>query len=664
MRGKKLYRRPVIFLCMVMLYPAALLHAQEETFKPGTDTALINNTVRAAQKVNDDDSALTVYQQAVNQSLAAHYVRGARYCYTGMAYRYENKGDFAQALIYYGKAMDWCRTPKDTAEVYYRMGTDYSSTGDHATAVRYYFSSLDVLERNKADAPQLIAEVCENLGTTNLVLHQERDALFYIKKGEDVARKNNLYGELAGMLVCEGDYYANLKKFDSSIAVLTEALQLEVKINDSNRLSWAYVDLAGRYINTQQYQKAISFFETALAISKTRFNHLEVYFTASNGLAQVYYQLDDYQKARAILEPVLKTMIAENYRTNIAEVYSSLLAIYRQTGDYKKALDCMDSLTAQTDSALSMERTRDINQMQLKYKTAEKDREIAEGQLIIARQKNRIAQENTMATAATGGVMVLALLSVGIYRNSRHRHDRLAQQRKAGEPDKKIMSQEDIIGVLKAAVRGEDNERSRIARELHDGIGGMLSAAIIRLSAVHNENEAITGIASYNEAMKILRSMGDEIRKTAHNLMPEALLKQSLPEAVQSYCNIVQDATRLQIDFQSYGSFDELPENFKLNIYRIIQELLKNITQHAHASHAIVQLMNNKNTLGITVEDDGTGYDVDKPRNGIGLHNMQTRVSSLDGFMTTKSEPSTGTSVYIELPLPTSSKGPLNKLNV
>ena len=107
----------------------------------------------------------------------------------------------------------------------------------------------------------------------------------------------------------------------------------------------------------------------------------------------------------------------------------------------------------------------------------------------------------------------------------------------------------------------------------------------------------------------------------------------------------------LQIDFQCYGSFDTITQDFKLNIYRIIQELVKNITQHSRASHALVQMQMHEQLLTITVEDNGIGFDAGTVKNGLGLHNLQTRIRSLDGHYTFESEAGKGTSVYIEFDL-------------
>ena len=197
-------------------------------------------------------------------------------------------------------------------------------------------------------------------------------------------------------------------------------------------------------------------------------------------------------------------------------------------------------------------------------------------------------------------------------------------------------------------MQGEEKERGRIARELHDGIGGILSAAMMRFTSASQENETILQTASFRDGMCLLDDMGDEIRKTAHNLMPEVLLKQPLPDAIRTYCNFVQQENTVRINFQSFGSFDNLAQSSKLNIYRIVQELLKNVIKHSGASTVLVQLLINEHLLTVTVEDNGVGFDTDALKKGIGLHNLQTRVSSMQGHLTVESGAEKGTSVYIE----------------
>jgi len=405
----------------------------------------------------------------------------------------------------------------------------------------------------------------------------------------------------------------------------------------------ANCDLGNAFIEKEEYKKAESYLQQANALAEGKLN--DVVISSSYSLGDVYYRTGRYKEAETMLEFALKEATDHNMKDIYIDCYTKLGAVYRATGQYKKALNCMDSIVALKDRLTGIENAKAINQMEIKYQTAEKDRELARNDLLIAQQKSNIVRKNIWISVIAGGIFIIILIFIIIYRNVRHKERLQTEQIRS-------LTQENRISVLKALMEGEEKERGRIAGELHDGIGGMLSAAMMRFNAMHHENSEITKIPAYHDVMQLLDDMGDEIRKTAHNLMPEVLLKQPLPDALLAYCNTVQDGKKVKIDFQSYGDFDALAQDFKLNIYRIVQELLKNITKHAHATTVLVQLLMHEQLLTITVEDNGVGFDTltvnNTQKKGIGLHNLQTRVRSLGGQFTLGSEPGKGTSVYIE----------------
>ena len=339
-------------------------------------------------------------------------------------------------------------------------------------------------------------------------------------------------------------------------------------------------------------------------------------------------------------------MIAHNFKDKYIKYYVKLIEVYKATGQYQKALDYTDIVNALKDSLISVEKAKAINQLDIKFQTAEKDKQIAQSQLQIATQNSNITRKNRWTAAVSGGIALLALLLLVIYRNARHKQRLQAEQIKT-------LQKESTIGNLKSMVQGEESERARIARELHDGIGGTLSAAMMRLMAVRHDKEDVTNVPAYNEALALLDDMGTELRKTAHNLMPETLLKQTLPEAVSAYCHSMQKDGTLHIDFQALGDFGLLGADVKLNVYRIVQELLRNIVQHAQATTALVQLMMHGRVLTVTVEDNGRGFDKDAMRTGMGMQNLQTRVSSMNGHYTLETAPGKGTTVFIEIDLTT-----------
>jgi len=635
-----------ISLCLLLLCLRIHVAAQKTPVKYAADTANINRLTKSADKKLTPDSAIVLFDSAFQLSKNAGYADGAFRALMTKGIKYYEKQDFVQFRNCCFDALPWAKDAarKDaTAWCDNNIGVSYNSEGDYTKAAEYYYKALQELNKSTTEPTSTAVNIYAAIGEVNLALSQPDTALVYYTKAENVARKGNFYFQLAQILSIKGDRYLNQRQYDSAQKYYNETLEIGKKTGKVDVQAMAFEKLAQRYIYIADYPKAISCYKTAISLAQNRFDYLVL--DATYGLGDAFYHQQHYQEAAALIESVLKQSKAHNAKDNYIDCYTKLTDIYRASGQYKKALDCMDSSSALKDSLNSLEKTKALKLMEVKYKTAEKDKEIAQNQLLIARQKNNITQKNIWIASIMAGVFLLGLLLWFLYRNTLHKERLQAEQIK-------ILQKENTIGILKGVVQGEENERSRLARELHDGIGGILSAAMMRFMTIRHDNATITKIPAYTEGMQLLDEAADEIRKTAHNLMPDVLMKQTLPEAVRAYCSSVQEGSDLQIDFQCYGTFDGLTQDFKLNVYRIIQELLKNIIGHAQATKALVQLIMHEHALAITVEDNGIGFNMSEIKKGIGLRNMQTRVSSMEGQFTLESQMGKGTTVYIETPGP------------
>ena len=194
---------------------------------------------------------------------------------------------------------------------------------------------------------------------------------------------------------------------------------------------------------------------------------------------------------------------------------------------------------------------------------------------------------------------------------------------------------------LRSLMAGEEKERSRIAKELHDGIGGILAAAKMHASK-DVENTKI---------VELLNSASEESRRISHNLLPENLVKKGLDVALHDFVESINESGLLKAEYQSVNLKSNLSKSLQLSIYRIIQELLNNIIKHADATEAMVQIQESNSQLLITVEDNGKGFQTNDKANGIGLTNIESRLSLLKGQLKIDSDKKMGTSVYIELKL-------------
>ena len=202
-------------------------------------------------------------------------------------------------------------------------------------------------------------------------------------------------------------------------------------------------------------------------------------------------------------------------------------------------------------------------------------------------------------------------------------------------------------------MKGEEKERTRLAKDLHDGLGGMLSGIKHSLNAMKG-NLVMTpeNHQAFERSMDMLDSSIREMRRVAHNMMPEALVKFGLDTALKDFCNDINQSGTLHINYQSIGLENiEVEQTTSITIYRILQELVNNTMKHAAAKSAIVQVSKTDNAISITVEDDGKGFNtlVLEGTKGIGWSNIQSRVEYLKGKLDVQSATGKGTSVHIEL---------------
>jgi signal transduction histidine kinase len=200
-------------------------------------------------------------------------------------------------------------------------------------------------------------------------------------------------------------------------------------------------------------------------------------------------------------------------------------------------------------------------------------------------------------------------------------------------------------------LKGQEEERSRLAKDLHDGLGGLLSGVKFSLSNM-KDNLIITpdNMAVFERSLDMLDTSIKELRRVAHNMMPELLTKFGLDEALKEYVNGINATGLFTLKYQSVGMDTRIEKTTEIIIYRIVQELLNNIMKHATATEVMVQLVKEANRLSIMVEDNGKGFDTVKLKDnkGAGLTSIQSRVNYLKGRLDINSEEGKGTLVNIE----------------
>lgn len=264
--------------------------------------------------------------------------------------------------------------------------------------------------------------------------------------------------------------------------------------------------------------------------------------------------------------------------------------------------------------------------------------------VILLKHEKKLAEQNMWLRFIAFIIVFLVIFLAAVMLGYRRRW--LSQQQKIS-----ALQQQKEIERLHATIQGEEKERKRIARELHDGIGGRLNAARMHVGALTREFPQLRQSAAFNDIELLLAETTEEIRLSAGHLMPDILLQKGLSKAITQYCATVKRPETLDIDLQLYGAIDEIHYKMQLNIYRIIQELINNIVRHARATKAIVQVIRKESDINITVEDNGAGFNKSLVEEGYGLNNVKFRVKESGGTMQIESEPG-GTTVFVEFIIP------------
>ncbi|WP_162903115.1 tetratricopeptide repeat-containing sensor histidine kinase [Taibaiella koreensis] len=365
-------------------------------------------------------------------------------------------------------------------------------------------------------------------------------------------------------------------------------------------------------------------------------------------LARVYYLSGDAHKASATIAKLLRSAQRneiDHHTLNAA--YNLMCRLY--TGplqDYRMAYHYKALASRLADSLHLTSRQKLINELEVKYRTSEKDKEISRKQAFLIKKDIAIAKEQLSSSRQRSWILTITLaafLLICLIIIILMKHQAASRIHKKSV---EMMKRENEVNVLRSRIAGEEKERQRLAKDLHDGVVVLFSSIKMRVEKWRKDP------LSSADLSWVTHRMEDAIRElkiSSNNLMPHRLHENGLVKAIEDFCLILRQGTALDIVFQRTEVFPRLNVELELFIYRIIQELLQNIMKHAEATKVLLQMSCRNHLLSVTVEDNGKGFDLSATRaQGSGLNNIWERLAALGGQWDINSN-AQGTTIHIEI---------------
>ena len=336
------------------------------------------------------------------------------------------------------------------------------------------------------------------------------------------------------------------------------------------------------------------------------------------------------------------------------ELFRKQAEVYEKMNDFPSALSVMKTYNAFNDSLGDANRSMNIQTMINKYKENETASELKDMKRDRKITELKSGMQKVLSYAALVGAIIMLIVSYLIIRGYQERlnSNQIITKQNEEINERKIIELESNLKIetMSSMLQGQEVERERIARDLHDSLGGLLSTVKLHFDAIQARNPDIVSQKEYSKAYNLLDEACDEVRTISNNMQPGALLKMGVIPAIKDLINRIESEDTPHIEFIHFGTFSDLPINLTLHLYRIAQELLYNCIKHAQAKEILIQLIRNEEDIEIMVEDDGKGYDPHEVKKGMGTENVSARVNFLKGEISVHSEISVGTTTMITIP--------------
>ena len=554
------------------------------------------------------------------------------YFYGLMGNKYVYRNNYDSAIIVSQKRLQIAMELNDVVMqrgIYLGIGNVYARQGKFIMAIENYMKVIESWDGE--GGTRIYALAFGNIGECYRRLNNPERAIYYLEQEKVIAEEINDPAGMAQAYRELGYIYLEQGNIDKALEYMLKALEI-IKDKTPTQESDCREALIKIYILKEEYDKALEHTNHCFRLADG-LGDPYMFVLAWNSLSDIYLKQKRYKECE---DAALKAWNIDSTSMDTAPKTAENIAYANIfLGNKEKAALFFEKHNEIEKLKNEKSFHNALSDMEIKYETEKKELRI------ISLEKEKGFYILLIIT----GTIVLLMALATLFFNHKFNIQKCKvaeQQREIAEQKIKQLEQEKQLVATQAILDGETAERSRLARDLHDGLGGMLSVVKLNLKGYNIIDNPDT--ERFNKALDVLDQSIGELRRVAHHLMPESLMRYGLKVSLEDFCRAIPGA-----NFQYLGESPRLESNLEILIYRCAYELVNNAVKYANASNINLQLMIDNGVVALSVQDNGVGFDPEIETAGTGLKNIRTRLASYNGKMAIHFSVGNGTEVCIEI---------------
>ncbi|NJN41869.1 MAG: sensor histidine kinase [Flammeovirgaceae bacterium] len=616
-------------------------------YRTQKDTIKLKTIHRITEKhIQQNDSTFKYASIGLHESNEMHNTN-----YQGIFLNYlcivsENRGEYEKAIELAKMALEkfdlienhlWAAgVSREVAEIFISM-LMYDSAMTYCMKALEYHEKLEV-NPGTLEALSTLASIHELSGNVN-------QSIEWSQKMLSLAIAHNFPYYQSEAYLNLGNTYDQKGNYDSALYFKLLALKRTTNVKKNS-----YASLMGNigksYMNKGNYDSALYYTQLYYNLSRDKTDPLyrrdQKKALSAIELGQLYFSMADQRKAKLYLDEGIRLSKEIGAKEKVSEAYHTLYRIAELNHQDAEALRNFLSYNELYQEAIKIENQKTIQQLTFRYNTKQKNQEISLLKLENELKESKLMDAQTRYYAAMLSFIVILIVGFLIFnRLNLKQKARLAEERSQNQKVR-----------FKSMIEAEERERKRIAAELHDGLGQLLSTARLNIAALQgNANDAKD--KQVNNSIKLLDDAVSEVRVISHNMMPNALVSMGLESAIREQVHMINDAGALKVHLNLPEEKLGISEALSISLYRVIQEILNNAIKYARAKNIWISILTQPLKLEIAIKDDGKGFDVRHTHDGsgIGWGNINSRIEMINGKIDIESGHAKGTSVIIAIPV-------------